>query len=258
MRLLWLAIFLITFFLAADMEGSSLRSRDKRLSLNLVSTLHKFKHRCMTDLQMWVISYPDRQSLLSCAQQFRKWRKPLALDNFCVTSLRPRRGEGHNMENLLLRQTKAGLLWRTAVTLEWTCWPQAPEKTASLLEKKRSKEAYHFLIPRNISSQDIGKSLPQSPCDSELCKPRGPASAFDRRGLRVAPSGIMQPAFCLALNTVFWVGVPLLLICKPWWCAADACLPLKACSVDDPLSSMLSQHQPAWNESLAFVPSCQK
>lgn len=25
------------------MEGSSLRSRDKRLSLNLVSTLHKFK-----------------------------------------------------------------------------------------------------------------------------------------------------------------------------------------------------------------------
>lgn len=35
-----LITFLITFlFLAADMEGSSLRSRDKRLSLNLVSTL---------------------------------------------------------------------------------------------------------------------------------------------------------------------------------------------------------------------------
>lgn len=151
------------------------------------------------------------------------------------------------MKTMLLKQTKAGLLWRTAITSRMNLLTTSTWENCFSLEKKRSKEAYLFLIPRSISSKDMGKSLPQSPCDSELCQPKAPGSAFDRCGLCVAPSGIMQPAFCLALNTVFWVGVPLLLICKPWWCAADAYLPFE--SLQGWWSSLLNA-QPA--------PTCMK
>lgn len=44
--------------------------------------------------------------------------------------------------------------------------------------KKRFKEAYCFLIPRDISSSVCRKGCDQSPCDSALCQPKAPGPAW--------------------------------------------------------------------------------